>query len=124
MVEDTLKTFVETTSLGQLIFDADGYAQLQWGTLSTLMLQKIENGLHVCVLRNYELPTEAVLKRALLLCHFREGYPYVLNASLIGDQQLAFSIKLFEPNVEFEQLQAAIELLDQVHDRLRSFMNR
>jgi type III secretion system chaperone SycN len=55
------------------------------------------------------------LRRALALCHYKEGHPFPLQAGMKGEDQLVFLVRIPEREFSVQTIEQSIELLDRLH---------
>ncbi|MDR1255655.1 MAG: hypothetical protein LBJ94_01870 [Puniceicoccales bacterium] len=72
----------------------------------------------VYLLRIYEFPTAKLYEQAMLLCDYKNDYPFLVNPVLHKEQALGFAVKFRAEDFSTRNLYQAIETLQNMQDKL------
>lgn len=84
----------------------------------TLYIEPEDDGLRLSAARPLPAFRDGMLGRALALCHPVHRRPFAVTAGLSGDSLLVFLVHVAEREVTVPVLEAAIDTLFELHDRV------
>lgn len=113
-----VQEWARTLGMSGLQTNASGGIGLKIESVGSLRIDPHEEDAIVYLLREISLPSAAIFRRALQLCHPAERLPFAANCGLRGENLLGFFIRLESEDLTLPRLEAAIEQLRQMHDRL------
>lgn len=114
-VDDVLHEFGRTLGMRRLAFNARGVARMTMERMGSLGIERLPGELLVYMVRRVPASEGRILRRALTLCHYNEGHPFVLQAGLKGDEHLVFLVRIPEREFSVQTVEQSIELLDRLH---------
>jgi type III secretion system chaperone SycN len=118
-MDDTISEFGRSMGLTNLAFDQEGLICLDFESLGTLFLEKADEYMLIYLAREVPPHETGILGRALALCHFRHNLPFAVNTAFGADDRLFFLVRLVENDVSLPILEKSIDLLSQLHSRVR-----
>ena len=117
-VDDTIRDFGLGMGMEDLSFNEEGLLCLAFETMGTLFLEYNREDITIYLVREYPPHETAIAGRALSLCHYRQGLPFVMNAALRGDNLLVFSALVPENDFSLPVLERAVDLLAEQHRKV------
>jgi len=119
-IEDTLRRFGKNMGLGGLSFNEDGVCCLEMERTGELYIEQREEDVFVYLARQVPYPEASLLRKALGLVHFRNGYPLPVAAGVKGDDRLIFVTWVDGRDFSLPVLEDAFRLLKNLFARLNS----
>jgi type III secretion system chaperone SycN len=114
-VDDALREFGQSMGLPNLAFSERGVVRLSIGRMGRLGLERQSSEVLIFLLRTIPVGNGKLLRKALTLCHYSEGHPFVVQTGLKGDDQLIFLLRIPEREFTVQAIEQSIELLDRLH---------
>ncbi|HOB61137.1 MAG TPA: type III secretion chaperone SycN [Candidatus Competibacteraceae bacterium] len=114
-----LTEFGQSLGLTDFRWPDAGMAAFAFDARGTLYLEERDEVLLVYLVRPLDPHRRSpeLLKSALRLCHYRQQWPYVVQAGLQDESQLVFLARLPVREVTLPELEQALDLLTRLHDR-------
>ena len=117
-IDEVIGEFGHFIELSDLSFNEEGVIDLEIETIGELCLEREADGILVYLLREYPQANAALCRRALALCQPSENTEINLYTGLIGDTRLLFALRIEEELLDFQRLNEAFKLLEELHNRL------
>lgn len=114
-VDDVLREFGRSMGLPNLAFGQRGAVRLSVERLGQLGLERRPDEVLLFLLRPIPVGDARPLRKALAVCHYREGHPFAVQAGLRGDDRLVFVVRIPEREFTVQAIEQGIELLDRLH---------
>jgi len=115
----TLADFGRQLGIDGLAFGPGGFVQFDWRDGAVLGIHRGSEDVSIYLVRQLDYDRPPVLRRALQLCDWRNGWPFAVQAGLRGDAELVFSARLPERDFTLPALEQAVELLGRLHEQAR-----
>tara|TARA_B100001248_G_scaffold262737_1_gene262015 strand:+ start:17894 stop:18223 length:330 start_codon:yes stop_codon:yes gene_type:complete len=107
-----------------MAFNEHNVVKLSIKTYGDLFLELLDRNnddrdvLLLYLVRNVRYPHLEHYQKMLELCHLREDHPFMVNPCLRGDDRFIFMIHMVPDEVTVSSLNAGIDLLQSLHNRL------
>lgn len=98
--------------------NAHGVISLRIESMGDLYLEGAGDDALVYLIRQIPFPNASVYRHALQICHPAERFPFPANAGLRQEDRLAFFIRLSSHDLTLPRLEAAVEQLQRMHERI------
>jgi type III secretion system chaperone SycN len=98
-----------------LRFGERGVVRLRLESLGQLGIERLPDEVLIYLLRNVPVGEAKHLRKALAICHYREGHPFVVQTGMRGDDQLVFLVRIPEREFTVQAIEQTVELLDRLH---------
>lgn len=116
---EALTAFGRSLGLRDFRWPESGIAAFAFAARGTLYLEERDETLLVYLVRTVDLRQSSpeLLKTTLRLCHYRQQWPYVVQAGLQDEARLVFLARLPAREVTLPDLEQVLELLTRLHER-------
>jgi hypothetical protein len=128
-VDEVIAELGEMAGISSLHTNQYGVVHLTIDSIGDLFIDERSPGADDCIvfvylLRVYEFFSASLYEQAMLLCDYRNRYPFIVNPVLRNDQALGFAIKHRASEFNIQNLRQSIETLKDIQDRLENSTTR
>lgn len=117
--DSTLADFGRQLGIEGLEFGPGNFVQFDWREGGVLGIRRGETDIAIYLARQLDYDKAPVLRRALQLCDYRNGWPLAVQTGLRGDAELLFLARLPERQFTLQALEQALDLLGRLHEQAR-----
>ena len=114
-VDDVLSEFGQSMGLPNLAFGEGGVVRLSMERLGHLGIERLADEVLIYLLRSIPVGDPKHLRKALAVCHYNEGHPFMVQTGMRGDDQLVFLVRIPAREFTVQAIEQSIELLDRLH---------
>ncbi len=118
LIDATLQDFGSSMGIHDLRCNEQGILKLDIEGLGSLFIEKAEALVTLYLVKPLDFPTLTTLKQALAFCHPNESPLCPVSAGLSREEELAFITHLLPCEFNLPNLEARIEGLKQLHNRV------
>ncbi|MEI6986584.1 MAG: type III secretion chaperone SycN [Rhodospirillaceae bacterium] len=118
-IDETVLEFGRGFGIDGASFATSSVVQFSFDRSGTLVMERAPGFIQVYLARRLTLPiAPGTCVRALDLCHYRHGRPFAYATGFIGDDTLAFLVRIPDEEFTLPTLQQAFEGLVELHHTL------
>ncbi len=119
VIEEVIREFGHFIQVDDLTFNDEGVIDLEIDSLGKLCIEEEKGAILVYLLKDYPIISGALCQKALSLCHPSENELQLpLYTGLIQNNQLLFALRIQEKELNFQKLNEAFQILENLHHRL------
>ena len=118
VVDATLQDFGNTLGIPSLAFNEKGLLELVIERVGTLCIEKTDGLIVLYLLRPLSYPNLETFKKALAFCHPKEKPEIPVSAGMTSAEELVFISHLHLSTFTIPNLEASIEVLKNLHNRI------
>jgi len=118
-IDSSVDDFCCGMGLEAVDFASSGRVQLTFQLSGTLHIEKHQDTLFLMLSReiSWHQPSEFI-KKALEVCNFENGWPFIVRAGLLGTETLVFSAQIRGDEVTIPSIEQAFALLIRIHNEV------
>ncbi|WP_391087348.1 type III secretion chaperone SycN [Vibrio sp. NH-UV-68] len=118
-IDDSVDDFCRAMGVENVDFSCSGRVQLTFQCSGTLHIEKHQGMLFMMLAREILRSQSAkLIKRALAICNDEQGWPFLVRASLLGENTLVFSAQMAGEEVTHPSLEQALAMLIRLHNNM------
>ena len=115
-VDEALNEFGRGMGFENLSFNEQSVVALDFERAGRFFVERADDRIVVYLARDQDLAAEGLPARALGLCHYDQGLPFVINVAFRGDD-LVFLATISAEEFSLPTLERAFETLKQLHEK-------
>jgi len=121
-IDSAIDELGRSMGMDGLSFEDKNFIQLNISNHGDLFFEKCQDEdnnetLSVYLVRELKFPTLATYRKALEICHLREGHEIPITAGLQGESNLAFITHFSSEQATLPNIELAINKLQEAHKR-------
>ncbi|AIW14373.1 type III secretion chaperone SycN [Vibrio tubiashii] len=118
-IDSSVDDFCRGMGLDTVDFASTGRVQLTFQLSGTLHIERHQDNLFLMLSRGISWHQSSdLLKDALALCNFDNGWPFSVRTGLLGEETLVFSAQINGEEVTIPSLEQAFALLIRLHNEV------
>ncbi len=119
-VDTTIKDFGHAMGIENMALKVGDVIGLNFEKRGDLYFERLENEVLISLVRDVLWYGEKspILRKALALCHYNNGYKWPVNAGVTKNNRIVFFVRVPEKDFSLVTLEEILEVLTGLHDQL------